>query len=160
MCLQIKFKSFHHGWLLGTSFTKLFCNTVLQYIELSNIFYVNCYAYDITQRLQIGAQKDIQSQFRTTDCGNINDKLFNLYLRDNCLPSCFHCYYTYSCYTTSCPFKSTHISLTSKNHQFSSLIKQQQQQLILMHCQQRLLAHFQYQLQPQLSTITTHLPLI
>ena len=95
------------------SHLKIFCNMARKFQ------FANCYAYDKAQRLQISAQKDIPPQFRTTDWGNINDELFNLYLRDNYLPSCFHCG-TYGHYATSCPFKSTH-SLTSKNSNFRPL---------------------------------------
>ena len=61
---------------------------------------------------QITAQKDI--------IVIINHGLFNMYLNDNYLPSCFHCH-TYRHYATSCPFKSNHASLTSNNTNFHPL---------------------------------------
>ena len=90
------------------SYLKIFCNFV------SKFKFENCYAYDKGQRTQLAAQADTHQHHHTTSWDSINDDLFNMYLRDNYLPSCFHCS-SYGHYATACPFKNN-----SQNNNFRS----------------------------------------
>ena len=80
------------------SYLKNFC-TLVQKFKFDN-----CYLYDVAFRTQIASQSSMPNLTSSVSWDSINDDLFNIYLRDNYRPSCFHCQ-TYGQLANHCPYK-------------------------------------------------------
>ena len=61
-------------------------------------------AYDRAHRLQIASQVNMHKNQQTIPWVKQNDELFNMYLRDNYLPQCYHCL-SVGHYAMICPKK-------------------------------------------------------
>eukprot|EP00111_Clytia_hemisphaerica_P023510 TCONS_00069282-protein len=62
------------------------------------------YLYDKSQRQTLAAQHALPTDLCTASWTNINEELFNTYLRDKLLPSCFH-FSSFGHFASSCPYK-------------------------------------------------------
>ena len=89
-----------------TMFYQLFSYAKIFATMARKFKFENCYAYDKAFRTQIAAEIDTPPTYRTTSWLRQNDDLYNMYLRDAYLPSCFHCY-SYGHYIANCPFKTS-----------------------------------------------------
>ena len=56
------------------------------------------------QRTQIAAENSLPTFAKSTSWKQQNEEFFNLYLRDNYLPACYHCN-AYGHFATSCPYR-------------------------------------------------------
>ena len=81
------------------SYLKIMCNFARKHK------FTSFYAYDKSQRQTIAAQHNLPKHQKTTSWTAINEELFNNFLRDSHLPSCYHCA-TFGHYATACPYKS------------------------------------------------------
>uniref|UniRef100_A0A7M5XI05 CCHC-type domain-containing protein n=1 Tax=Clytia hemisphaerica TaxID=252671 RepID=A0A7M5XI05_9CNID len=62
------------------------------------------YLYDKALRHTLAAQHSLPTDLRTASWCKTNDELFNIYLRETLLPSCYHCH-SFGHYVSSCPYK-------------------------------------------------------
>ena len=90
------------------NYLKIFCTLIKKFK------FENCYAYDKAQRTQLASQRIAPPHQQSISWQQQNEELFNLYLRDNYLPACFHCN-TYGHFATSCPFKTAKRSIDPRN---------------------------------------------
>ena len=66
--------------------------------------FANVMAYDRAHRLQLASQHRLPKQQQTISWIKIDDEIFNMFLRDNYLPQCYHCS-TYGHFANMCPTK-------------------------------------------------------
>ena len=68
------------------------------------IKFANVMAYDRAHRLQLASQHRLSKQQQTVSWVKIDDEIFNMFLRDNYLPQCYHCS-TFGHFANMCPTK-------------------------------------------------------
>ena len=64
----------------------------------------NVYLYDRSQRQTLAAQSTLPEISRTVNWKTVNEELYNNFLREAHLPSCYNCA-TFGHYASACPFK-------------------------------------------------------
>ena len=66
--------------------------------------FANVMAYDRAHRLQLASQHKLPKQQQTASWEKIDDEIFNMFLRDNYLPQCYHCS-AFGHFANMCPTK-------------------------------------------------------
>ena len=82
------------------------------------------YLYDKAFRHTLAAQHSLPPELCTVSWCKTNDELFNVYLRETLLPSCYHCS-SFGHYASSCPYKTNPRSSTRYNNPYSYVAEKQ-----------------------------------